>query len=227
MQSIRQALLAAGEEKYQKFQSSLIPNIPEETIIGVRTPKLRAMAKELAKSGDSGTFLNDLPHCYFEENQLHGFLIEQCKDFDRAMEMTERYLPYIDNWATCDQFRPKVFVKRPAEFLGKIESWIQSDHTYTVRYAIGCLMQYYLDERFEARFPAMVAAVQGEDYYIRMMVAWYFATALAKQYDSVIGYLEKGILPLWTHNKTIQKAVESCRITPEQKDYLRSLRRKS
>lgn len=224
---VREELLASSDAKYQSFQATLIPNIPPETIIGVRTPVLRAMAKKLAKDPARSAFLEDLPHGYFEENQLHGFVIEQCRDYDAAMALMENFLPYIDNWATCDQVCPKVFITRPGDFLVKIDHWLHSGHPYTVRYAIGCLMRHFLDERFEPAFAEKVASVPAEDYYVKMMVAWYFATALAKQYETAVTYLEEDRLPVWIHNKTIQKAVESYRITPEQKQYLRSLRRKT
>jgi len=197
-----------------------------EKEIGVRTPELRKLAKELAKREDIREFLNDLPHQYFDENQLHAFILSGEKDFEKCMEDLERFLPYVDNWATCDQTSPKVFRKHRKELLDAIRRWIESDHPYTVRFAIKMLMEHFLDEDFDPAYPEMVAEVRSEEYYIRMMIAWYFATALAKQYEAVLPYLEQKKLDVWTHNKTIQKAVESYRITEEQKIYLKSLKRK-
>ena len=195
--------------------------------IGVRTPELRKLAKELAKREDIREFLNDLPHQYFDENQLHAFILSGEKDFEKCMEDLERFLPYVDNWATCDQTSPKVFRKHRKELLDAIRRWIESDHPYTVRFAIKMLMEHFLDEDFDPAYPEMVAEVRSEEYYIRMMIAWYFAPALAKQYEAVLPYLEQKKLDVWTHNKTIQKAVESYRITEEQKIYLKSLKRKN
>lgn len=223
---IRQELFEQQDVKYRDFQSRLTPTIAPETAIGVRTPQLRKMAKELSRREDIDIFLNDLPHSYFDENQLHAFVISAIKDYDRCLAEVDRFLPYVDNWATCDQMSPKVFRKHKAELLEPIRRWIASDETYTVRFGIGMLMEHYLNEDFDPAYPGMVAAVRSEEYYIRMMIAWYFATALAKQYDAVVPYLQENRLDPWTHNKTIQKAVESYRITPEQKDYLRSLKRK-
>ena len=208
------------------LQVKLIPGTDAEKEIGVRTPELRKLAKELAKREDIREFLNDLPHQYFDENQLHAFILSGEKDFEKCMEDLERFLPYVDNWATCDQTSPKVFRKHRKELLDAIRRWIESDHPYTVRFAIKMLMEHFLDEDFDPAYPEMVAEVRSEEYYIRMMIAWYFATALAKQYEAVLPYLEQKKLDVWTHNKTIQKAVESYRITEEQKIYLKSLKRK-
>ncbi len=212
------------DDKYGEFQRKLIPNIPPETVIGVRTPELRRLAKEL--SGGEGTeeFLTDLPHGYFEENQLHAFIISLNKNFDEAAEQVEAFLPYVDNWATCDQLSPKVFRKHRAELLPRIRAWIASDKPYTVRFGIGMLMEHYLDGDFSPEYPEMVAVLRSEEYYVNMMIAWYFATALAKQYEATLPCIEGRRLDKWTHNKTIQKAVESYRITPEQKTYLKSLK---
>ena len=214
------------DDKYGEFQRKLIPNIPPETVVGVRTPELRRLAKDL--SGGEGTeeFLTDLPHGYFEENQLHAFIISLNKNFDEAAEQVEAFLPYVDNWATCDQMSPKVFQKHKSELLNYILTWLKTGRTYTVRFAIGMLMQHYLEENFDPSYPELVSQIRSEEYYVNMMIAWYFATALAKQYDAVLPYLEKNKLAPWTHNKTIQKAVESYRITPEQKAYLKTLKRK-
>lgn len=217
-------LFSMQDLEYKNFHSKLIPNIQEETIIGVRTPALRKYAKEFAKSNLAEQFLKCLPHRYYEENNLHGFLLEQIKDFEPCMEEVEKFLPYIDNWATCDVLAPKAFKKNLPELFKKIKVWIESDKTYTVRFAIGMLMRYFLDEEFDIRYPRMVAKVRSDEYYINMMIAWYFATALAKQYEAVLPFIENQQLDTWTHNKAIQKAVESRRITPEQKTYLKTLK---
>jgi 3-methyladenine DNA glycosylase AlkD len=219
-------LFSLQDTAYRDFQVKLIPGMDAQKEIGVRTPELRKLAKELAKREDIREFLNDLPHQYFDENQLHAFILSGEKDFEKCMEDLERFLPYVDNWATCDQTSPKVFRKHRKELLDAIRRWIESDHPYTVRFAIKMLMEHFLDEDFDPAYPEMVAEVRSEEYYIRMMIAWYFATALAKQYEAVLPYLEQKKLDVWTHNKTIQKAVESYRITEEQKIYLKSLKRK-
>ena len=220
-------LFSLQDTAYRDFQVKLIPGMDAEKEIGVRTPELRKLAKELAKREDIREFLNDLPHQYFDENQLHAFILSGEKDFEKCMEDLERFLPYVDNWATCDQMSPKVFRKNRKKLLESINRWIGSEHTYTVRFAIKMLMEHFLDEDFDPIYPEMVAEVRSEEYYIRMMIAWYFATALAKQYEAVLPYLEQKKLDAWTHNKTIQKAVESYRITEEQKIYLKSLKRKN
>ena len=220
-------LFSLQDTAYRDFQVKLIPGMDAQKEIGVRTPELRKLAKELAKREDIREFLNDLPHQYFDENQLHAFILSGEKDFEKCMEDLERFLPYVDNWATCDQTSPKVFRKHRKELLDAIRRWIESDHPYTVRFAIKMLMEHFLDEDFDPAYPEMVAEVRSEEYYIRMMIAWYFATALAKQYDAAVPYLEQGKLDVWTHNKTIQKAVESYRITDKQKEYLKSLKRKN
>ena len=223
MDNIISRLTLLREESYQKFQSSLIPTVDPSAILGVRTPKLRKIAKELFGTEMGKAFLNELPHSCFEENQIHGFMISEIKNFEECLIQTERFLPYIDNWATCDRTAPKVFSKHKQELLPAIDRWLDSDHTYTVRFAIGMLMRHYLDADYQTEYTDRVCAVGSDDYYIRMEQAWYMATALAKQWDSVIPYLEKRILPKWTHNKTIRKAKESYRITTEQKDYLSGL----
>lgn len=222
---IQNALFALRDERYRDFQARLIPTLAPETMIGVRTPALRALAKELAKDGGAEDFLNALPHRWFDENQLHAFLISGMRDYGRCMEELQRFLPRVDNWATCDQMSPKVFKKHRPELLEAIRPWLASGETYTVRFAVGMLMEHFLDEDFDPRFPEAVAALRSEEYYVRMMEAWYFATALAKQYDAVLPFLEEGRLDARTHNKTIQKAVESCRIPDARKAYLKTLRR--
>lgn len=221
---IREELFKLQDVKYRDFQVKLIPGKDIDTMIGVRTPDLRKYAKSLVKREDIGNFLSDVPHRYFDENQIHAFVISEIKDLKKCMEETEKFLPYVDNWATCDQMSPKVFKKHKTELLSAISSWITSDKTYTIRFAIGMLMQHFLDEDFDISYPEMVAKVRSEEYYINMMIAWYFATALAKQYDAILPFIEGHRLSDWTHNKAIQKSIESYRITKEQKDYLRSLK---
>ncbi|MCM1025059.1 MAG: DNA alkylation repair protein [Roseburia sp.] len=223
-EEIRAELFRQQDVKYRDFQKKLIPTVDPDIVIGVRTPQLREMAKRMIKREDIGEFLGALPHRYFDENQLHGFLISEMKDFDDCMAEVERFLPFVDNWATCDQMSPKVFKKHRPELLLRIREWIASGETYTVRFAIGMLMQHFLDQDFEPEYPELVAGVRSEEYYVNMMVAWYFATALAKQYDRITPYLEERRLEPWTHNKAIQKAAESYRITEEQKEYLRTLK---
>ena len=224
LDEIKEALFASQDEQYRDFQSKLIPTVAPEAIIGVRTPAIRKLAKQFAKDDAVQEFLNALPHAYFDENQLHAFIIAETKDFGQCVEEVNRFLPFVDNWATCDQLSPKIFKKHRQELLPHIEKWIASDAAYTVRFAVGMLMEHFLDEEFAEKYPDMVGAVRSEEYYVNMMVAWYFATALAKQYDAVLPYIEEKRLAPWTHNKAIQKAVESRRITPEQKAYLKSLK---
>ena len=226
MTPIQQELFALQDTAYRDFQSKLIPNIDPESAIGVRTPALRALAKRLAGSPEAEAFLRELPHAYFDENQLHAFLLCEEKSFETCLAQVERFLPYVDNWATCDQLSPKVFRKEAEKLLPSIRAWIRSEETYTIRFGLGMLMQHFLDERFDPAYPELAAAVRSDEYYVNMMIAWYFATALAKQYDAVIPYIEQNRLGVWTHNKAIQKCVESRRISPEQKAYLKTLRRK-
>ena len=217
-------LFRLQDPTYAAFQAKLIPTVPADRIIGVRTPQLRALAKKLFKDKDITAFLTSLPHQYFEEDQLHAFVISLEKDFDKCVAEVEAFLPYVDNWATCDLFSPKAFKKEPEKLLPYIDRWLKSDQVYTVRFGIVMLMQHFLDERFDPRYADMVAAVRSEEYYINMAIAWYFATALAKQYASILPYLEEKKLDDWTHNKAIQKSVESNRITMEQKAYLKTLK---
>ncbi len=210
--------------KYRDFQAKLIPDKTVDDMIGVRTPELRKYAKELVKRDDIGEFLSTLPHEFFDEYQLHAFIISGIKDFDKCMDEVNRFLPYVDNWATCDQLSPKVFKKNRPELLKQIKKWIKSKDTYTVRFGIGMLMQHFLDEDFDVKYPEMVVKLRSDEYYINMMIAWYFATALAKQYDTVIPFIEEKRLDKWTHNKAIQKSVESYRITPQQKEYLKTFK---
>lgn len=222
--TIQERLFTMEDPAYREFMRRLIPTVPPERVIGIRTPALRNYAAELSKQPEKQLFLRALPHRYFEENNLHGFLIARMRDFDAAMEETERFLPFVDNWATCDQLTPKALNKNLPALLEHIRAWLRSDQPYTVRFGVEMLMRDYLDGAFDPQLLALAAGVQSEDYYVRMMLAWYFATALAKQYDAALPYLEQRRLEKWTHNKTIQKAVESCRITAEQKACLRTLR---
>ncbi len=217
-------LFRMRDADYALLQAKIIPTVAADRIIGVRTPALRAFAKALYKDRDKEDFLSCTPHQYFDENQLHAFVISLEKDFDKCIAEVDAFLPFIDNWATCDQLSPEAFKKEPEKLLQYIQSWIKSDQTYTVRFAIGMLMQHFLDECFEAGYADMVAEVRSEEYYINMMIAWYFATALAKQYERTVPYLEGRRLDGWVHNKAIQKSVESYRITDEQKAYLKTLK---
>lgn len=231
MDFIEQKLFSLQDTKYRDFQSKLIPSVPKDSVIGVRTPELKAFAKSLFQENNKtpdkniiSQFLSELPHKYFDENQLHAFIISEEKSFETAIEKIEKFLPYIDNWATCDQLCPKIFKKHTAELLPFIEKWIKSEHTYTVRFAIKMLMQYFLDDNFSIQYLKLVSSVKSEEYYVKMMVAWYFATALAKQYDATISFLQESHLEKWTYNKAIQKALESYRISDEQKKYLKGLK---
>ena len=216
-------LFLKQDTAYRNFTASLTPTLSKDRVIGVRVPILRIYAKEIFDTPEAQSFLQELPHIYYEENNLHAFLIERIEDRERLMQGLERFLPYIDNWATCDMLSPPLFKKQPPT-LTEIDRWLASDKIYTVRFGVNALMKYYLDERFAPQCLTMVAAVKGEDYYIKMVVAWYFATALAKQWQATLPYVENKKLESWTHNKAIQKAIESRRISPEQKAYLRSLK---
>lgn len=219
-------LFELKDEAYKEFNKKLVPNVSEDTMIGIRTPKLRTLAKKLWKEDRAKCldFMKSLPHSYFEENNLHAFFIEQIKDLGEAIDETEAFLPYIDNWETCDLFSPKLFKKHKAELLKHIGKWMKSKHTYTVRYAIGLLLQHFLDEDFKPDYLEQVAKIRSEEYYIRMMVAWYFSIALVKQYEETLPFLQEQKLESWTHNKAIQKARESTRVSPERKAYLNTLK---
>ena len=223
-EEIRQRLFELQDVPYRDFQVKLIPTVETESMIGVRTPALRKLAREYGRRDEIGVFLQDLPHKYFDENQLHAFIISGIKDFETCIMHVEKFLPYVDNWATCDQMSPTVFKKKRQELLPFIREWMKSDRTYTVRFGIGMLMQHYLDEDFDPSYPEMVAGIKSEEYYISMMIAWYYATALVNQYDTVLPYIEEKRLDSQTHNRAIQKAVESYRITQEQKAYLKTLK---
>lgn len=224
---IRSELFKLQDLDYRDLQVKIIPTADKESIIGVRTPALRTMAKELSGREDISLFLNDLPHRYFDENQLHAFILSVMKNAEDCIKLVDEFLPYVDNWATCDQMSPKVFKKNKDLLLKYVNEWIKSDHTYVKRFAIGMLMEHFLDEDFKTSYLTKVSKIRSDEYYVNMMTAWYFATALAKQYEDTLPYIEKQKLDIWTHNKAIQKAVESYRITPEQKEYLKSLKRKA
>lgn len=221
---IREELFRLQDPDYRDFQSRLIPTMSTDRMIGVRTPELRKFAKELGKRPDKDEFLENLPHRYYDEDQLHAFLLSEMKDYEECLAAVERFLPFVNNWATCDQMSPRVFRKHRTELLKPIRDWLTSEQPYTVRFGVGMLMEHYLDGDFDLAYPEMVARLRSDEYYVNMMIAWYFATALAKQYDAVLPFLEEQRLDDWTHNKAIQKAIESRRITPEQKAYLRGLK---
>ena len=221
----KQQLFDLGDKDYKRFQCKLIPDIDPDTVIGIRMPVLRKFAADFARTPEANRFLQQLPHQYYDENNLHGLLINQMKQ-PMIFDALDHFLPFVDNWATCDLLAPTAF-KHPSEELNRaIERWLSSNHPYTIRFGIGVLMRFYLDKQFDCGQLRQVATIQNGHYYVRMMVAWYFATALAKQYHATIPYLENECLDIWTHNKTIQKAVESLRIDTETKNYLRSLKRK-
>lgn len=221
---VQKQLFELQDLKYRDFHAKLMPTIDKEKVIGVRTPALRSYAKQFGKTEEAKEFMKVLPHKYYEENNLHGMLLEQIKDYDELIIELEKFLPYIDNWATCDLLSLRIVEKNLEDFLKKINKYIKSDQPYTIRFGISMLMKHYLDDNFKIEYANKVAAVQSEEYYVNMMRAWYFATALAKQYDSIIPFIEEKKLDVWTHNKAIQKSIESYRITLEQKEYLRTLK---
>ncbi len=210
--------------KYRDMQIKIIPTVEPESVIGVRTPELKSIAKDILKDGNYKGFLEELPHRYFEENQLHAFIISGIKDLNECMVDLETFLPYVDNWATCDQMSPKIFKKHKDVLFSHIKEWVNSEKTYAVRFGVGMLMEHFLDDDFDPLYPELVAKLRSEEYYVNMMIAWYFATALAKQYESILPFIEEKRLDDWTHNKAIQKSLESRRITEEQKLYLKSLK---
>ncbi|MBO5715482.1 MAG: DNA alkylation repair protein [Clostridia bacterium] len=222
---ITQKLFDMQDIKYRDFTSKLIPNISPDSMIGVRLPQVKKLAKEIYKSGEYINFVNSLPHTYFEEYHLHCYIISEIKDFEVFINELERLLPYIDNWSVCDSLRPKCFAKNKEKALIYIKKWLKSDKIYTQRFAIEMLMVHFLDEDFSTEYPDLVSKTRGEDYYLKMMVAWYFATALAKQYDEILPFIEKHrIKDKWTHNKAIQKAVESYRVSDDKKAHLKCLK---
>lgn len=222
--NILEKLFSLQDLEYKAFHIKLMPTVSPENVIGIRIPVLRRLAKEIKNTDEGSLFLKKLPHKYYEENNLHAFLIEGIDDFDSCVAELERFLPYVDNWATCDSMRPKCFKKNKDKLLLYIEKWLKSDSIYTVRFAVECLMIYFLDESFDVKYLEMVSQIKSEEYYVNMMIAWYFATALAKQWTDAVRFLENNRLSPWVHNKTIQKAVESYRITGEQKAYLKTLK---
>lgn len=223
-ENLQEKLFSLADEKYKDFHSKLIPTVDEAVVMGVRTPVLRKFANEFSKTGDAEQFLNDLPHKFYEENNLHAFLLEKIKNYDELIERLDEFLPFVDNWATCDMMRPKILKRNKDRLLEDIRRWAKSPYVYEVRYAINCLMTYFLDEGFDEEFYNIVLGVEKDDYYVFMAKAWYFATALAKQYSSAVKVLEERKLDKKTHNKTIQKAVESYRLSSEEKVYLKTLK---
>ena len=223
-EEIKEKLKSLQDIRYRNFQAGLIPTVDNDKVIGVRTPDLRKLAKEMSKRDDADDFLNDLPHEYFDEDQLHAFMVSGIKDFDECISEVERFLPYINNWATCDQMTPKVFGRHKKELLPHVREWIDSGETYTVRFGVKMLMSYFLGDDFDMEYADLVAGIKSEEYYVNMMRAWYFATALAYNYNEVVPLIENRKLDRWTHNKAIQKSVESYRITAEQKEYLKTLK---
>ena len=224
MTTLQKQLFELQDLKYRDFHAKLLPGIDKETIIGIRTPILRKFAKDFEKSAKKDAFLQELPHVYYEENNLHMMLIAMIKDFNLCLDETKRFVPYINNWATCDLLAVRTVKNHLNSYIKKIDRWLESEHIYTIRFGINMLMRYYLEEEFKLEYPGKVAAIRSEEYYVNMARAWYFATALAKKYDQVLPFLEEQKMDVWTHNKTIQKAIESYRITPEQKEYLRTLK---
>ena len=223
---IQKELFSLQDKEYMKFSSKLTPNVPEDTIIGVRIPEIRKLAKKLVKNNEYKDFLKELPHKYYDENLLHGAIISESKDFEKCIKLLDNFLPFVDNWAVCDTISPKIFKKHKKELIEKIKEWSQSDKTYTCRFGVEMLMTHFLDEDFKKEYLEMVANIHSEEYYVKMVIAWFFATALAKQWDYAVIYLENNRLDVWVHNKTIQKARESLRILEDKKGYLKGLKRK-
>ena len=224
MNEIREKLFSLQDEKYKQFQCKLMPTVNPEKVIGVRTPELRKLSKELFEEGKAEAFMQNLPHDYYEEDNLHATFIEKIKDSDECINELDRFLPFVDNWATCDMMNPKALKKNPEKLVEKAYEWMRSEHTYVVRFGIGVLMRHFLKEDFKREYAEKIAEIRSDEYYINMMVAWYFATALAFQYEAILPFFEEKKLPLWTHRKAIQKANESYRITAEQKLYLKNLK---
>ncbi|MCQ2742838.1 MAG: DNA alkylation repair protein [Bacilli bacterium] len=225
MNKLQNELLKISDKEYAAFQSKLTPGVDPELFLGVRVPLLRQFAKSYGKSDESKSFVNELPHKYYDENMLHALLISQMKDFDEIVACLDKFLPYVDNWAVCDIMSPKRLAKNKDRLLENIKKWTKSKHTYTCRFGIEMLMSFYLDDDFKPEYLKLVADVHSDEYYVNMMSAWFFATALAKQWDATIPYVEKGLLDTWVNNKTIQKAIESYRISDDQKLYLRGFKR--
>ena len=224
MTPLQERLFAMQDKQYAAFQAKLTPGVPVKSFIGIRVPVLRKFAKVFTKENECEKFLHQLPHEYYDENMLHGLLVSEVKDYEECIRLTENFLPFVDNWAVCDIMYPKVFAKHKEELLAKVKTWSKSSHVFTCRFGIEILMSHYLDKDFKSDYLEIPASVRSEAYYVKMMVAWFFATALAKQWDATLPYIERKRLARWTHNKTIQKAIDSYRITPEQKEYLRTLK---
>lgn len=222
--NITEQLLTLRDEKYAEFQIKLTPGLTRDNLIGVRVPEIRKLAKSYIREEESTVFLNTLPHRYYDENMLHGILISEMKDFEECIKYVEAFLPYVDNWAVCDSMSPRIFKKHRPELLEIIKKWMLSGHTYTCRFGIDMLMTHYLDEDFRPEYLKYPSEIQTDEYYINMMISWYYATALAKQWEDSVVYIENNILSKWVHNKTIQKAVESYRVSNEHKDYLKSMK---
>ena len=215
-QRIQQRLFELQDLRYREFHRNLVPTADADYIIGVRMPLLRQLAKEI----DAAPFISELPHKYYEENQLHAILLSGMKDYDDCLREVERFLPYVDNWATCDGLRPRCFARHTDDVLVHVRRWLAAEHEYTVRFGIGVLEAFFLDKAFRPEQLQWVASIQREEYYIRMMQAWYFATALAKQWEATLPVI--ATLPDWVRRKSIQKACESFRVSQEHKNYLRS-----
>ena len=224
MTSLQERLFTMQDKQYAVFQAKLTPGVPMESFIGIRVPVLRKFATACLEEQECDDFLHKPPHEYYDENMLHGLLSAQVKDYEECIRLTNSFLPFVDNWAVCDIISPKVFARHKEELLAKIKTWSKSSHVYTCRFGIGMLMSHYLDKDFKAEYLEIPASVRSEEYYVKMMIAWFFATAIAKQWDQAIPYIEQRRLAPWTHNNSIQKAIESYRITPEQKEYLRTLK---
>ena len=224
LKELRTALFALQDKKYKTFQEKLMPTVDSHTVIGIRTPVLRRFASDFAKTEDVALFMQSLPHTYYEENNLHAFLIEKLGDFEKTIAALDEFLPYVDNWATCDMMSPKIFAKNKDKLLPHIEKWLASSHIYTVRFGIVMIMKYYLDADFSPVYLEKIAKISFDTYYINMAIAWFFAEALIKQYDAALPYLTEQKLSPWIHNKTISKACDSFRISGETKNYLKTLR---
>lgn len=224
MHNIRQRLISMSDEKYRSFQARIINTVDEQKILGIKTPDLRKLAKELLKDGGAQRFMKDLPHEYFDEQQLHSLIISEMKDYEQALGEVGRFLPYIDNWATCDQLRPKAFKNNRDRLIDEIRRWLGSEHVYTVRFGLEMLLVHFLGERFDPEYLRLAADIRNDEYYLKMMVAWFFAEALARQYDAALPYIEERRLDAWVHNKTIQKAIESRQIPEDIKAHLHCLK---
>lgn len=223
--NIQKKLKELSDIEYAKFQAKLTPNVDESLFIGVRVPMVRKLAKEIYSSNQHTSFIRRLPHKYYDENMLHGLILSEYKDYIECVKDVDSFLPYVDNWAVCDIMSPKCFKKNKDKLINKIVEWTKSDKTYTCRFGLEMLMSHFLDEDFKKEYLDIPVSIKLEDYYVKMMVAWFFATALTKQWESTIPFIENNCLEKWTHNKTIQKARESFRISNEQKEYLKALKR--